>query len=103
MPLKPRPEIRPTRATRRVLLVLLTGGERLSGYPIGHLAGVSSGSVYVALARLERAGWVTSEWEQNPPPGQRGRRRFYALTRSGRAKTIGLLRPFGLTMPEGDA
>ena len=91
-----RTEIRPTRRTRRVLLVLLTGAEGLSGYPISRLAGVGSGAVYVTLAKLEREGWVTGEWQQNPPPGQPGSRRFYRLTRQGRAKAIGLLR---LEMP----
>ena len=37
MPRKPKPEIKPTRATRRVLLVLLTGASNLSGWPISHL------------------------------------------------------------------
>jgi PadR family transcriptional regulator, regulatory protein PadR len=95
---KPKPEIRPTRRVRRVLLVLLTGADELSGYPVSHLAGVNSAWVYVILARLERLGWVASEWQQNPPPRQPGRRRFYRLTRQGRAKAIGLL---NLEMPDG--
>lgn len=86
--MKPKPEIRPTRVTRRVLLVLLTDADRLALYPIGHLAGVTSGRVYLTLRRLERLGWVTAE---NPP------RKFYRLTRQGRAKAIGLLK---LEMPD---
>ena len=89
MPRKPKPEIKPTRATRRVLLVLLTGASNLSGWPIGHISGTGAGSVYVVLARLEREGWVTSCWEERFDG--RPRRRFYALTRQGRAKAIGLL------------
>ena len=84
-----KPEIKPTRATRRVLVVLLTGASNLSGWPISHLSGISAGHVCVILARLEREGWITSRWEERCD-GQ-PRRRFYALTRQGRAKAIGLL------------
>ncbi len=86
---RPKREIKPTRATRRVLLVLLTGAGRLSGYPIARAAQVNSGGVYVILARLERIGWVASDWEQGKPEGER--RRFYQLTRYGRAKALEML------------
>jgi DNA-binding PadR family transcriptional regulator len=82
-------EIKPTRGTRRVLLVLLTGAGRLSGYPISRAAMVGSGHVYVILARLERVGWVASDWEQGKPEGER--RKFYQLTRYGRARALALL------------
>ena len=82
-------EIRSTRATRRVLLVLLTGASNLSGYPISRAAATRSGAVYVALWRLERAGWVGSKWGSSDPRGHR--RRFYHLTRQGRAKAVRLL------------
>jgi PadR family transcriptional regulator, regulatory protein PadR len=90
-----KPEIRPTRATRRVLLVLLTGAEGLSGYPLSRLSQVNSGRVYIVLGRLERAGWADGEWEQRYDG--KPRRRFYHLTRQGRAKAIALL---GLEMPD---
>ena len=42
---------------------------------------VEQGSLYPALERLQRAGWVTSKWGTSPT----GRRaRFYTLTTSGR-------------------
>jgi DNA-binding PadR family transcriptional regulator len=91
MPRKPKPEITPTRATRRVLLVLLTGAGELSGFPISRAAMVGSGHVYVLLARLERAGWVASEWQENVPRGRPGPRRFYQLTRYGRAMALTML------------
>ncbi len=37
--------------------------EYASGYPISRLAGVGIGRVYVALARMEADGRVTSDWE----------------------------------------
>jgi transcriptional regulator len=42
---------------------------------------VEHGSLYPALQRLERQGWITSRWEQDP----RGRdMKFYRLTPAGR-------------------
>ena len=42
---------------------------------------VNQGSLYPALHRLERQGWITSEWGIS----ELGRRaRFYRLTRAGR-------------------
>src|SRR5688500_4106706 len=42
---------------------------------------VNPGSLFVALQRLERAGWLDAEWRQS----ENGRRaKYYALTRAGR-------------------
>jgi hypothetical protein len=46
-----------------------------SGWPIGRLAGIHSGRTYVALARLEQSGRVTSQWADGPAP----RRRLYRV------------------------
>lgn len=44
---------------------------------------VRQGSLYPALHRLERKGWVKAEWRVS----DRGRRaKYYALTRRGRAQ-----------------
>ena len=86
-----KPPVKPTRATRRVLLVLLTGAGRLSGFPLSRAAQVSAGRVYVILDRLEDLGWVAGDWEQDPPAGRPGRRRFYQITRYGRAQALKLL------------
>ena len=80
------------RSHRRVMLVLLTGASRLSGYPISRAAMVGSGTVYIILAHLEGLGWVSSEWETpNPLPDGQGRRRFYRLTTFGRERVLDLL------------
>jgi len=42
---------------------------------------VNPGSLLTALQRLERAGWLDSEWRQTE---NSRRARFYNLTRSGR-------------------
>ncbi len=88
----PRREWKPNRRQRRILLVLMTGAPRLSGYPISRLAQTGTGTVYPTLARLEKLGWAYGEWETpNPLPPGNGRRRFYQLTPFGREKVAGLL------------
>jgi PadR family transcriptional regulator PadR len=42
---------------------------------------VETGSLYPALHRLERQGWVTSEWKQTE---SNQRARFYRITASGK-------------------
>jgi len=42
---------------------------------------VNPGSLLTALQRLERSGWLDSEWRQTE---NSRRAKFYALTRSGR-------------------
>jgi PadR family transcriptional regulator PadR len=47
---------------------------------------VEQGSLYPALERLQKRGWVTSKWGESPT----GRRaRYYTLTAAGR-KQLGL-------------
>ena len=42
---------------------------------------IEAGSLYPALERLEKKGWVTSRWESSPT----GRRaRYYTITATGR-------------------
>ncbi len=42
---------------------------------------VNPGSLLVALARLERSGWLDAEWRQTE---NARRAKFYSLTRAGR-------------------
>ena len=45
------------------------------------MLGVSDGSLYPALHKLEQQGWITAEWK----PSENNRRaKFYSLTRPGR-------------------
>ena len=54
------------------------------GLQIANAAGLKSGSVYVVLARLEQAEWLTSRWEEIDPVAEgRPRRRLYKLTGEG--------------------
>jgi DNA-binding PadR family transcriptional regulator len=59
------------------------------GLALMDAAGLKSGTVYPALARLERFGWVTSEWETvDPSEAKRPRRRLYTLTGEGQMRAI---------------
>lgn len=73
-----------------LILQTLTLG-RLHGYAIARhierssddLLRVEQGSLYPALERLQRQGWVTSVWDTSPT----GRRaRYYTITASGRKR-----------------
>jgi PadR family transcriptional regulator, regulatory protein PadR len=75
--------------TLEMLILRTLTVERMHGYAIAqHIARVSNdalliekGSLYPALERLQRQGWVTSKWAQSPT----GRRaRYYSITASGR-------------------
>jgi len=65
----------------------------LHGYGIGQriaqISGdtlrVEEGSLYTGLYRLERRGWIESEWDVSD---NNQRAKFYKLTRSGRKQLI---------------
>src|SRR5450432_4276322 len=70
-----------------VLQTLRWGSQH--GYAIGQsiragsaeILQVETGSLYPALHRLERQGWVRSEWKQSE---NKQRAKYYSLTASGR-------------------
>ena len=81
-----RSEILPGTLDMLVLHTLTLGS--LHGYAIAqhierlsrNVLQVEQGSLYPALERLQRNGWVTSKWGQSPT----GRRaRYYKITASG--------------------
>jgi transcriptional regulator len=81
-----RSEIPPGTLDMLVLHTLTLGS--LHGYAIAQhieklsrsVLQVEQGSLYPALERLQRKGWVTSKWGQSPT----GRRaRYYKITASG--------------------
>jgi DNA-binding PadR family transcriptional regulator len=55
------------------------------GLRLCELTGYGSGTIYPALDRLMKAGWITDHWE-DPPPADRPPRRFYEVTSAGRAQ-----------------
>jgi PadR family transcriptional regulator, regulatory protein PadR len=54
------------------------------GLRICDATGHGPGTVYPALDRLMKAGWIEDRWE-DPVPTDRPRRRFYTITSVGRA------------------
>jgi transcriptional regulator len=51
----------------------------------GEVLQVETGSLYPALHRLERQGWVSSEWKQTE---SNQRARFYQITAAGKRQLI---------------
>jgi len=78
-------DVRLTQPTLKVLRFLLEKPrEGRSGAEMSKATRVGSGTLYPMLARLEAAGWLTSEWEAiDPREAGRPRRRFYKLTALG--------------------
>lgn len=78
--------LRMTLQTQYVLRALLAdpAGEHY-GLRICAETGLPAGTIYPILARLERAGWVRSNWEDPAAHVAEGRprRRYYTLTDDG--------------------
>ncbi|MEV5541998.1 PadR family transcriptional regulator [Saccharopolyspora shandongensis] len=74
-----------------VLLEAFRENRQPHGWAIMKAVGRSGPTVYGVLDRLEDAGWVTSQWEQQHPQDNKPRRRFYQLTPSGTTEATGLL------------
>lgn len=56
----------------------------LAGADLMKAARLSSGTLYPILLRFEKAGLLTSRWEEQPPEDLgRPRRRFYQITPAG--------------------
>jgi PadR family transcriptional regulator PadR len=45
--------------------------------------GHGTGTIYPAVDRLLKVGWIEDRWE-DPPPADRPRRRYYFITSAGR-------------------
>ncbi len=77
--------LRMTLATQLVLRVLLAEPTRETyGLQVCQDAGLPSGTIHPILARLERLGWLESQWENVDPQEEgRPRRRYYRLTEDG--------------------
>jgi DNA-binding PadR family transcriptional regulator len=82
-----------TLQTQAVLKVLLEdpSGQHY-GLAISKGADLPTGTIYPILARLEQAGWVTSDWEDIDPRVEgRRRRRYYRLSPDGAEKARAVL------------
>lgn len=70
-----------------LVLRAIDAGHRY-GFDVMEACGLPSGTVYPALRRLERAGWVAAHWEDEETAREAGRpaRKLYALTEDGRIR-----------------
>ena len=77
----------PLSYTALFVLQALAQGHKF-GFDIMDATELPSGTVYPALRRLEAAGLVGSDWESEDQARRAGRprRRYYQLTRQGRAQ-----------------
>jgi len=68
-----------------ILDAILSG--RCHGFDIMDATGLPSGTVYPALRRMEKEGWIVSRWEDEriSLQEQRPARRYYAITAEGEA------------------
>ena len=70
-----------------ILQTLARGGEHGHGISqairarSGELLSVETGSLYPALHRLEKKGWLDAEWKVS---GNNQRAKYYSLTKAGR-------------------
>jgi transcriptional regulator len=85
----PTPDTKLLQGTLDMLILKALSNGPLHGYGIGQrlmqtsgdVLRVEEGSLYPALYRIERRGWITSEWGTS---GNNLRAKFYRLTRAGR-------------------
>ena len=75
--------------TLDMLILKIVALEPLNGWAISQrlkqisrdVLGVSDGSLYPALHKLEQRGWISAEWKSS---GNNRLAKFYSLTRLGR-------------------
>ncbi len=87
------PNVRITQVILDILDVLANAqpDDPTWGLRICEQTGYGTGTVYPALDRLLKAGWIADKWE-DPPPPDRPRRRFYEIATTGRERHAAALR-----------
>jgi PadR family transcriptional regulator PadR len=79
----------PMRTTRlglgTITILQALEGDRRFGFDIMDATGLTSGTVYPALERLEELGFVRSKWENETTAHRDGRpaRRYFEITAAG--------------------
>ena len=80
------PAIRLTAVIMDVLDVLTNSppDDPAWGLRLCEVTGYGTGTIYPAVDRLLKVGWIEDRWE-DPHPADRPRRRYYFITSAGRA------------------
>jgi DNA-binding PadR family transcriptional regulator len=89
----------PTLKVLKVLAISARAPQRIHAFALARLSGVRIGSIYAVLARLEKNGWITGEWESEPKAGKPPRH-LYQLTEDGLTATQNLLAERGVISAE---
>jgi PadR family transcriptional regulator, regulatory protein PadR len=78
-------EIRLSHTAAMILQAIHAG--HIYGFGVMTMTGLPSGTVYPAMRRLERDGYIASKWEQQTiaDAEQRPPRKYYRLTASGKS------------------
>ncbi|HMD22385.1 MAG TPA: helix-turn-helix transcriptional regulator [Alloacidobacterium sp.] len=79
-----------------ILRAISTG--YIYGFSVMEMTGLPSGTVYPAMRRLERDGLIQSKWEQETIANaeQRPPRKYYKVTRAGKATLEATLKRYPL-------
>jgi DNA-binding PadR family transcriptional regulator len=82
------------------ILHAVASGSRF-GFDVMATTGLTSGTVYPALDRLEDLGYLTSEWEDAGIAHREGRppRRYFTLTRPGAEALAEALKRYKMLKP----
>jgi len=90
----------PLRYGTVAILHAVATGNRF-GFDVMNATGLTSGTVYPALDRLEELRYLTSEWENAKVAHAEGRppRRYFALTRAGADALADALRRYKSLRP----
>jgi PadR family transcriptional regulator, regulatory protein PadR len=94
-----------TRQTELILEALMSDPTaEWSGSQIAPRARLKSGTLYPALARMERFGWLTWRWEdiEDAAAKKRPRRRFYKLTGEGERAALDIAKDAALRQARRD-
>jgi PadR family transcriptional regulator PadR len=69
------------------IILQAIGAGHIYGFSVMEMTGLPSGTVYPAMRRLERDELIRSHWEAQSiaEAGQRPQRKYYKLTRAGKA------------------
>jgi PadR family transcriptional regulator len=83
--------------TAAMILKAISAGY-IYGFSVMEMTGLPSGTVYPAMRRLERDGLIRSQWEQESIAiaEQRPPRKYYKLTRAGKATLDASLKRYPL-------
>ncbi len=72
------------KASDLLLFLCRSPNDGFSGYSMSKQLSIASGTLYPLLAKMEQAGLVEAEWEQEDPSELgRPRRRYYKITGEG--------------------